>query len=123
MDVIDEDEELCYLDDDAPATASKDKSLALKTTEAIVELATGKGESSGLEARDPIVLDSSEAEGPTADQSRSPPTALKDDGGSVMEISEENVVSHGKDALVLQLEKAGSLFDLLLSFHSSGEPC
>jgi hypothetical protein len=116
MDVIDEEEELSYLDDDAPATASKDKSPALKTTAAIVEPATGKGESSGLEARDPIDLDSPEAEEPATNQSRSPPPALKDDGGSVMEISEENVVPPAKDTLVLQLEEAGLLFDLSLSF-------
>jgi hypothetical protein len=119
MDVIVEDEELSYLDDDSPASASKKKSPALKTTEAIVEHATGKGESSGLEARDPIDLDSPEAEKPAADQSRSLPPALKDDGGSVMEISEENVASPAKDTLVLQLEKAGSLFGLSLSFSFS----
>jgi hypothetical protein len=33
-----------------------------------------------------------------------------------MEISEENIVPPAKDTLVLQLEKAGLLFDLSLSF-------
>jgi hypothetical protein len=116
IDVIDEDEELNYLDDDTPATASKEKSPALKTIEAINEPVASKGESSGLEARDPIDLDFPEAEKPAADQSRSPPPALKDDGGSVMEISEGNTASPAKDTRVLQLEKAGALFDLSLCF-------
>jgi hypothetical protein len=116
MDVIDEDEELIYLDDDTPATASQKKNLALQSTETIVELAVGKGENSGLRAHDPINLDSLEAEKPEAGQSISPPPILKDDRGSMMDISKENVASPAKDTLALQLEKAGSLFDLSLSF-------
>jgi hypothetical protein len=60
--------------------------------------------------------DSSEAEKPKAGQSRSPPPILKDDRGSMMDISEEDAASAAKDTLALQLEKAGSLFDLSLSF-------
>jgi hypothetical protein len=75
MDVIDKDEELNYIDDETPAEASKEKSPYLKTIEATIESAIGKGESSGLKPRDQIDLDYSEAEKPAADQSRSPPTA------------------------------------------------
>jgi hypothetical protein len=90
----------------------------LPTTEIIVEPAAGKGESSGLKAQDPIDLDSPEAKKPEAGQSRSPPPTLKDDGGLMMDVSEERVGLPAKDVLALQLEKAGSLFVLPLPFYS-----
>jgi hypothetical protein len=101
MDVIDEDEELNYLDDDTPAMGSQEKDFALKTTEIIIEPVADKGESSGLKAHNP---------------SRSPPPVLKDDGGLMMNISEENIALAATDALALQLEKTGSPFDSLLTF-------
>jgi hypothetical protein len=64
MDMIDEDEELNFIDDDIPTAASKEKISDLKTIEATIKTATGKGENSGLEPRDPIDLDSSKAENP-----------------------------------------------------------
>jgi hypothetical protein len=43
MDVIDEDEELSYLDDDMPTMASQKENLALQSTEIVIEPAAGKG--------------------------------------------------------------------------------
>jgi hypothetical protein len=55
----------------------------------------------GLKANDPIDLDSPKAEKPKAGQSRSPPQVLKDDGGSMMDNSEESAASPAKDPLPL----------------------
>jgi hypothetical protein len=73
MDVIDQDEELSYLGDVAPATAPQEKDLVLKTTEIVSEPAADKSEGTGLKAHDPIVLGSPEGEKVEANQSRSPP--------------------------------------------------
>jgi hypothetical protein len=115
MDVIHEDEEWSYLDDGAPATTSQEKKLALKTSEVASEPAADKGGSSGLRAHDPIDLSSPEAEKVEANQSRSLPPVLKDDGKSTMDISEGNIASSAQDTLALQLEKTGSPFDFLLT--------
>jgi hypothetical protein len=72
IDMIDEDEELSYIDDGTPTETSKKESSALKIFDAKTKSTMGKGESSGLKLHDPIDLDPSEAEKPTADQSRSP---------------------------------------------------
>jgi hypothetical protein len=111
MDVIDEDEELSYLDDGAPATASQEKNLALKTIEIAFEPAADRGGNSGLQAHYPIDLSSPEAEKVEVNQSRSPPPVLKDNGKSTMDISEGNIASSAQDTLALQLEKTGSPFD------------
>jgi hypothetical protein len=116
MDVIDEDEELSYLDDGAPATASQEKNLALKTIEIAFEPAADRGGNSGLQAHYPIDLSSPEAEKVEENQSRSLPPILKDDGKSTMDISEGNMVSSAQDALAFYLEKTGSPFDSLLTF-------
>jgi hypothetical protein len=123
MDVIDEDEELSYLDDDTPTAASQDEKLALQSTETVVEPTAGKGESLGLKVHDPIDFNSSDAEKPEACQSGSLHPVLKDDGGSMMDISEENAASLSKDTHTLQLEKASSFFNLSLSFHPPSEFC
>jgi hypothetical protein len=72
IDMIDEDEELSYIDDGTPTETTKKESSALKIFDAKTKSTMGKGESSGLKLHDPIDLDPSEAEKPTADQSRSP---------------------------------------------------
>jgi hypothetical protein len=115
MDVIDEDEELSYLDDGAPTTTSQEKNLTLKTSELAFESAADKGGSSDLRDHDPIDLSSPKAEKVEANQSRSQPLALKDDGRSTMDISEGNIASSAQDTLALQLEKTGLPFDLLLT--------
>jgi hypothetical protein len=54
MDVIDEDEELNYIDDGTPMETIGKENPALKTIEARVNPATEKGQSSGLQPHDPI---------------------------------------------------------------------
>jgi hypothetical protein len=115
MDMIDKVEELSYLDDGAPATSPQEKDLVLKTTEIVSEPAAEKGKGSGLKAHDPIVLGSPKGEKLEANQSRSPPPALKDDGRSTMDISKGDITPPAQDTLALQLEKIGSPFDLLLT--------
>jgi hypothetical protein len=48
VDVIDEMEELCYIDDDAPSETKEKEGSALKTLESQKESAMGLSESSGL---------------------------------------------------------------------------
>jgi hypothetical protein len=77
VDVIDETEELCYIDDDAPSEAKEQERSALETREGQKESAMGPSESSGLKPQDPIDLDPSETERPTGDESRSPPPGCR----------------------------------------------
>jgi hypothetical protein len=67
IDVIDEDEELNYIDDGIPTETLKKESSTLKIINAKTDSAMGKDEGSGLEPYDPIDLDSSKAERPTVD--------------------------------------------------------
>jgi hypothetical protein len=106
MDVINEDEELNYIDDGTPVETSEN---ALKTIEAKANPATDEGQKSGLEPHDPIDLDSSEAERPTADQSRSPLPTLEYAERSVVETTGDDAALNVKDNKVLQLENAGVL--------------
>jgi hypothetical protein len=65
MDVIDEDEELNYIDDGTPMETSEKKHLVSKTNEAKVDPVIDEGQSSVLKPNEPINLDSSGAERPT----------------------------------------------------------
>jgi hypothetical protein len=73
MDVIDEDEELNYIDNGTPMETSEKEHPVLKSDKAKVDPAIGEGQSSGLKPNDPLDLDSSDVEKPTENQSRSPP--------------------------------------------------
>jgi hypothetical protein len=109
MDVVDEDEELNYIDDGTPMETSGKESPALKTVEAKDDPAMDKGQSPVLEPHDPIDLDSTEAERPAADQSKSPPPMLEGPESSAVEITGDDIAPLVKDNNVLQLEKAGAL--------------
>jgi hypothetical protein len=106
VDVIDEMEELCYIDDDAPAETMEKESSALKILEDQNESTMGLGENSDLKPHDPINLDSSEAEEPAAGQSRSPPAVVGDVDESTAEATGEDTTPLMKETNVLQLEKA-----------------
>jgi hypothetical protein len=109
MDVIEEDEELNYIDDGTPMKTSEKGCPSLKTVEAKANPATNESQNSGLEPHDPIDLDSSEAERPATDQSRSPPPTLEDAERSTVETTENDAALNVKNNNVLQLEKAGVL--------------
>jgi hypothetical protein len=70
--LVDEMEELCYIDDEAPLATKDREYAALKLLDGQKEAATGPSESSGLKPQNPIELDALEIEKSTADASRSP---------------------------------------------------
>jgi hypothetical protein len=75
VDVVDESESLCYIDDDTIRTEkSSDVPLAQPQCEAVVNLSEG----SGAKAQDPIDLDAPEVEASAAHASRSPPPVSRD---------------------------------------------
>jgi hypothetical protein len=62
VDVVDESEDLCYIDDDAALVAkSLDASLPQPQSDSVI-VAVNLGEGSGEKAQDPIDLDAPEAE-------------------------------------------------------------
>jgi hypothetical protein len=78
VDVVDETEELCYIDDDVPSAANDQEISALEPRDDSKETAMGPSENSGLKAQDPIDLDPPEIEKSTANASRSPPPVSDD---------------------------------------------
>jgi hypothetical protein len=109
VDVIDETEELSYIDDDAPSAAKEQEGSRLETLEGQKESATGPGESSGLKPQDLIDLDPSETERPTGDESRSPPPVSDDIDEPTAKAARESTAPLIPETNVLQLEKAGVL--------------
>jgi hypothetical protein len=97
VDVIDEMEELCYINDEVPAKTVEKESSALKILEGQNESAMGPGENSGLNPQDPIDLDPSEAEKPAAGESRSPLPVLGDIDKSTTEATEEDAPPHPRN--------------------------
>jgi hypothetical protein len=106
VDMIDETEQLCYIDDTL-AEAMEKESSALKILDDQNESTMGPGESSGLKPHDPINFDSSEAEKPAAVQSCSPLAVLGDVDESTAEATGEDAAPPMRETNVLQLEKAG----------------
>jgi hypothetical protein len=74
VDVVEETEELCYIDDDVPSATKDQEIFALGPRDSPKEITMGPSESSGLKPQDPIDLDSPETERPTENTSRSPPS-------------------------------------------------
>jgi hypothetical protein len=62
VDVMDETEELCYIDDDVPLAAKDQEIPALKPQDDLKETTMGPSENSGLNAQNPIDLDPLEIE-------------------------------------------------------------
>jgi hypothetical protein len=94
VDVIDETEELCYIDDDTPLTTEDRENTALKLHDGQKEFVMGSSESSGLKPQNPIDLDPPEIERPTVDASRSPPPVSDD-------IDETTAKAAGESATLL----------------------
>jgi hypothetical protein len=78
VDVVDESESLCYIDDDTTRVEkSPDAPLTQPQCDSMVA-AVNLGEGSGAKAQGPIDLDAPEAETSAAHTSRSPPPVSKD---------------------------------------------
>jgi hypothetical protein len=109
VDVIDETEELTYIDDDAPLGVKEQESSRLEALEGQKEFAMGPSESSGLKPQDLIDLDPSETKRPTGDESRSPPPVSDDIAELTAKAARESAAPLIPETNVLQLEKAGVL--------------
>jgi hypothetical protein len=107
MDVIDEDEELCYIDDGTPMEVSEKNPSTLKPDEARIYPVSGEGQRSGLKSSDAINLGSSEAERPMENQSRSSPPSFEEAERPVEKTTGFDAILDPKNDDTLQLEKAG----------------
>jgi hypothetical protein len=110
VDVLDETEQLCYIDDEAPLATKDQEYAALKLLEGQKEAATGPSESLGLKPQNPIELDAPEVEKSMADASRSPPPMSDDIGETTAKAAGESATLPATKTNVLQLEDAGMSF-------------
>jgi hypothetical protein len=109
VDVIDETEELCYIDDDdAPLATKNEEVSALGPRDSPKETTMGSSEGSGLKSQDPIDLDPSETERPVENASRSPPPVSNDINKTTTKAAGEKAALLAADTNVLQLEDAGA---------------
>jgi hypothetical protein len=109
VDVVDESEELCYIDDDVPSVAKDQEISALEPRDDPKEAVMGPSESSGLKPQDPIDLDPPEIERSAENVSRSPPPVLDDINKVAAKAAGENAPLLATETNVLQLEDAGVL--------------
>jgi hypothetical protein len=108
VDVVDETEELCYIDDDVPSAAKDQEILALEPQDDLKETTMGPSENSGLKAQDPIDLDPPEIEKSAANASRSP-LPVSDDINQAVAKAGETAPLLATETNVLQLEDASAL--------------
>jgi hypothetical protein len=109
VDVVDETEELCYIDDDVPSAAKDQEIFALEPRDDLKETAMGPSENSGLKAQDPIDLDPPEIEKSAANASSSPPPVSDDINEAAAKAAGETAPLLATETKVLQLEHAGVL--------------
>jgi hypothetical protein len=93
VDVVDESEDLCYIDDDATLAIRDSEVPTLQPQSNPEETAMNPGESSSLKAQDPIDLDAPEIEESAAHASHSPPPVSNDlNEGAVKAVEETTPV-------------------------------
>jgi hypothetical protein len=99
VDVVDESEDLCNIDDDVALEVKSTDAPLSQPQGGLVVVAADPGEGSGAKAQDPIDLDAPEAGESTAHASRSPPP-----------VSDDVAPEPSTTPSVLQLEDAGMMF-------------
>jgi hypothetical protein len=124
VDVVDESEDLCYIDDDAALVAkSLDASLPQPQSDSVI-VAVNLGEGSGEKAQDPIDLDAPEAGESAAHASRSPPLVSDDLDSAAAKAADSVAPEPATTPNVLQLEDADMMFLLRGGFSClSYRPC
>jgi hypothetical protein len=116
VDVVDESEDLCYIEDDA-TLAVKDSEVPTLQPQSNPECAAmNPGESSGLKAHDPIDLDAPEIEESAAHASRSPPPVSDDLYQAAAKAADETTPVPMMTSNVLQLEDASMILLLKDNF-------
>jgi hypothetical protein len=112
VDVVDESEDLCYIDY-ASTLAIRDSEVpTLQPQSNPEETAMNPGESSGLKAQDPIDLDAPEIAESAAHASRSPPPVSDDLNEAAAKAAEETTPVPAMTTNVFQLEDAGMILFL-----------
>jgi hypothetical protein len=116
VDVVDESEDLCYIDDDATLAVNDSEAPLLQPQSDPEGAAMNPGESSGQKAQDPIDLDAPEIEESAAHASRSPPPVSDDLYQAAAKAADETTLVPTMASNVLQLEDAGMILLLKYSF-------
>jgi hypothetical protein len=118
VDVVDESEDLCYIDDDATqAVKSSDAPLPQPQCNSVVA-AVNLGEGLGAKAQDPIDLDAPEAGESVAHASRSPPPVSDDLDPVAAKPTDIVAPEPTTTPEALQLEDAG-----MMLLHRGGFSC
>jgi hypothetical protein len=123
LNVIDEDEELCYIDDGTPMEILEKNPSSLEPVETQINLVPDVGQGLGQILNDPIDLGLSEVEKPVDTRSRSPPLTFEEVEKHVEKTTEGDATLDSKSDDDLLLEKAGTL--LWFTFFSDlfDRPC
>jgi hypothetical protein len=109
VDVVDESEDLCYIDDDA-TLAVKDSDAPPPQPQGDPEgAAVNLGEGSGAKAQDPIDLDAPEVEESATHASRSLPPVSDDLHPAAAKAADEITPVPAMTSNVLQLEDVGMI--------------
>jgi hypothetical protein len=116
VDVVDESEDLCYIDDDATLAVNDSEAPLLQPQSDPEGAAMNPGESSGQKAQDPIDLDAPKIEESAAHASRSPPPVSDDLYQAAAKAADETTLVPTMASNVLQLEDAGMILLLKYSF-------
>lgn len=111
MDIIDGDEELTYINEDATIETDKTESRVSAQEKGDVRLREDLDPTKGLKARDPIDLASTDTEVPEGGSSRSPPPTFDEVERNVGALTgDDDALGHkGSDRLVLETSGALSL--------------
>jgi hypothetical protein len=104
VDVVDESEDLCYIDDDAALEVKSTDAPLPQPQGGLVVVVAGLGKGSGAKAQDPIDLDAPEVGESAAHASRSPPPVSGDLDPAAARVAGGITPEPAMTANVLQLE-------------------
>jgi hypothetical protein len=110
VDVVDESEDLCYIDDDAALEVKSTDAPLLQPQGDLVVVAAGLGEGSGAKAQDPIDLDAPEVGESAAHASRPSPPVSDDLDPAATRVAGGIAPEPATTPNVLQPEDAGMMF-------------
>jgi hypothetical protein len=124
VDVVDESEDLCYIDDDAALVVKDSDAPPSQPQGGPVVAAMNLGKGSGAKAQDPIDLDAPEVGESAAHASRSPPPVSDDLHPAAARAADDITPEPAMTPNVLQLEDVGMMLLLKDSFsYPSCKPC
>jgi hypothetical protein len=110
VDVVNESEDLCYIDDNAVLEVKSTDAPLPQPQGGLVVVAVGLGEGSGVKAQDPIDLDAPDVGESATHASRSPPPVSDDLDPAAARVAGGITLEPATTPNVLQLEDAGMMF-------------